>query len=93
MDEKHSGIQKQNELTQDVELLAPSNTGASPSFSVICSTLFDQLLNITRAKKLNMRAKPYELRARLLQEFIQRWRVNVGNDIYPVFRLCKFRVK
>lgn len=77
---------------QHQELVPPKNFGPSPSFNIICTMLFDQLLNITRVKKTNMRAKPYELRAKLLQEFIQRWRTNVGNDIYPIFRLCKWAI-
>lgn len=71
----------------EAELVPPTNTGPSPTFGIICTMVFDQLLNITKARKTGMKARPHELRARLIQEFIDRWRANVGSDIYPVFRL------
>lgn len=71
-------------------LSAPTNQGPSPLFGTLCEHLFDTLLNITKIKKYQSRKKPYELRTLVLENFIKRWRENVGNDIFPVFRLCEY---
>lgn len=74
-------------ITPADELVPPENKGPSPRFSILCTNLFDRLLDITKARKTNIHAKVYELRAGLLRDFIDRWRFHVGNDIYPLFRL------
>jgi hypothetical protein len=76
--------------SQMKQLSKPTNQGPSPLFGTLCEHLFDTLLNITKITKFQSRKKPYELRTLVLGNFIKRWRENVGNDIFPVFRLCEY---
>lgn len=40
-----------------------------------------------RAKKGSSAPKPHEVRRSIIEKFISRWKEEVGDDIYPAFRL------
>lgn len=41
----------------------------------------------TRAGRHRLSAAPHEIRARIIERFISRWRKEVGNDLHPALRL------
>lgn len=43
--------------------------------------------NISRAKKSAKSLNPHEVRRNIIEKFISRWRLEVGNDFYPALRL------
>ncbi|MCJ1479411.1 DNA ligase (ATP) [Lambiella insularis] len=77
----------------------PRNTGKTLPFHDLFLTLFNPLNdNKTKAsgpvvsrKKQGphgpFRLSPHEIRRSIIERFISRWRNDVGNDIYPAFRL------
>ncbi|EWC48222.1 hypothetical protein DRE_02326 [Drechslerella stenobrocha 248] len=70
----------------------PRNTKPSLHFSVLYRELFNPLLaNLKKPsagpKILAQRKKPQEKRRDIINRFITRWRKDVGNDIWPAFRL------
>ncbi|KAF3311061.1 DNA ligase (ATP) [Orbilia oligospora] len=70
----------------------PRNEKPSPPFSVLYQELFNPLMqNLknpakTRGKRSTQKA-PQEKRREIITRFIARWRRDVGNDIWPAFRL------
>ncbi|KAF1815104.1 DNA ligase [Eremomyces bilateralis CBS 781.70] len=76
----------------------PHNHSVTPSFSILYTTLFNPL-NDNRRKPTAPVARrklgphgasnltPHEIRRNIIESFISRWRKEVGNDIYPAFRL------
>ena len=83
----------------------PVNSKPTLPFHVLYQTLFDPLAantkkNTTGPKVASKKqAKPHDIRRRIIERFISRWREEVGDDIYPAFRLstysktCLFRKK
>ncbi|EPS42427.1 hypothetical protein H072_3586 [Dactylellina haptotyla CBS 200.50] len=71
----------------------PRNSKPSLPFSALYRELFNPLLaNLKKptgpqAKKYNQTKKPQEKRREIINRFIARWRKDVGNDIWPAFRL------
>lgn len=72
---------------QEVELRAPQNHGELPLFSSLIKSLFNPLLRDFTALSVATRKRPQELREEVIGTFIAKWKANVGNDIYPAFRL------
>lgn len=75
----------------------PRNTKPTFAFHELYQTLFEPLISITKKKAGagsgwggQRNIKPQEQRRMILERFIARWREEVGNDIYPAFRLSKF---
>ncbi|KAK6533597.1 DNA ligase (ATP) [Orbilia ellipsospora] len=71
----------------------PRNTKPSLLFSALYKELFNPLLaNLKKptgpkAKIYNQQKKPQEKRREIINRFISKWRKEVGNDIWPAFRL------
>ncbi|KAK2066912.1 hypothetical protein P8C59_000690 [Phyllachora maydis] len=71
----------------------PHNHARTLPFSDLVEKLFDPLVEINDKKKPVGTAKRgnqptvFEQRRRVVDEYIGRWRKEVGNDIYPAFRL------
>ncbi|KAI5840233.1 ATP dependent DNA ligase domain-containing protein [Morchella snyderi] len=78
------------ELNRDYPL-RPRNKKHTLPFHELHTYLFDPLLaNKKKRTGLNQRVsklKPHEIRRNIIDRFISRWRTEVGNDIYPAFRL------
>ena len=77
----------------------PHNMHRTLPFHDLFLTLFDPL-NVNRKKPIgggrsrrqtgpntNAHLSPHEIRRNIIERFISRWRKEVGNDIYPAFRL------
>lgn len=69
------------------EMKAPKNHGDLPDFYTLIKGLFNPLLRDFGALLVATRKKPQELRQEIIGTFIAKWKANVGNDIYPAFRL------
>lgn len=69
----------------------PKNSKTTLPFHELHTFLFDPLLaNKGKKTALGQRAsrlKPHEIRRNIIDRFISRWRSEVGNDVYPAFRL------
>ncbi|KAJ5713296.1 Nucleic acid-binding OB-fold [Penicillium malachiteum] len=79
----------------------PHNHGPTLAFHDLYSELFKSLNEIKKRPKVSALTKrklgskdngistlnPYEMRRDVIVRFISRWRKEVGNDIYPAFRL------
>ena len=77
----------------------PKNHGSTLPFRDLYLTLFDPLNenrrrsngSVVSRKKLRPHGgpshNPHEVRQNIIERFISRWRQEVGNDIYPAFRL------
>ncbi|KAJ6261845.1 hypothetical protein Dda_2644 [Drechslerella dactyloides] len=80
---------------EDVDLKYPNrprNTKPSLPFSVLPRELFNPLLAnlkkpVSGPRKQTHQKKPQEKRRDIINRFITRWRKDVGNDIWPAFRL------
>jgi DNA ligase 4 len=72
---------------QGTELTPPENHGPLPPFHTLIKGLFNPLLRDFTALSVATRKKPHELRQEIIGSFIAKWKANVGNDIYPAFRL------
>lgn len=69
----------------------PKNGKTTLPFHELHKFLFDPLL-ANKGKKTGpaqrvSRLKPHEIRRNIIDRFISRWRSEVGNDVYPAFRL------
>jgi DNA ligase-4 len=68
----------------------PHNHSQTFFFSELYLSLFDPLSqNIKNPKAARTKSKisPHEQRRQIIDRFVSRWRSEVGNDIYPAFRL------
>ena len=70
----------------------PRNKNETPPFHVLYTTLFEPLLdNRKKRTGVGLRGarvfKPHEARRHVIDNFISRWRSEVGHDIFPAFRL------
>lgn len=77
------------ELNRDYPL-RPRNKKHTLPFHELHTYLFDPLLANKKKTGPNQRLsklKPHEIRRNIINRFISRWRTEVGNDIYPAFRL------
>ncbi|KAA8904714.1 hypothetical protein TRICI_005411 [Trichomonascus ciferrii] len=71
------------------DIQPPKNHGESPPFNHLVIGFFDPLVDRFEELKASTNLGPAELKIKKINEFINRWRKNVGDDIYPVFRLSK----
>lgn len=67
----------------------PINHGESPPFHCLIIGFFDPLVDRFEELKASTNLPTAELKVKKINEFINRWRKNVGDDIYPAFRLSK----
>ncbi|TGZ77232.1 ATP-dependent DNA ligase [Ascodesmis nigricans] len=70
----------------------PQNHSETLKFHELYLTLFDPLAENKKKKTgIGLRGrkdlKPHEVRRQIIDNFIARWRNEVGNDIFPAFRL------
>ena len=66
----------------------PRNRSPTLRFSVLVSSLLEALvLEQQRPSRKGPQYSAHERRRDLINRFIQRWRSEVGPDIYPAFRL------
>jgi DNA ligase-4 len=70
----------------------PRNDKETFTFYELQTTLLEPLLaNSKRKPVIGLRGKkdinPHESRRNIIDKFISRWRTEVGNDIFPAFRL------
>ena len=70
----------------------PRNRHETLPFHVLYTTLFEPLLENKKKKTvIGLRGardlKPHEIRRSIIDQFISRWRSEVGDDIFPAFRL------
>ncbi|KAF8535080.1 ATP dependent DNA ligase domain-containing protein [Trichophaea hybrida] len=70
----------------------PRNQNETFPFHVLYTKLFEPLLANSKKKTgIGLRGtkdlKPHEIRRNIIDEFISRWRSEVGPDIFPAFRL------
>lgn len=65
----------------------PKNHGESPPFHQLIIGFFDPLVDRWEELRSSSNLSPSELKVKKVNEFINRWRKNVGDDIYPAFRL------
>ncbi|KAK9365805.1 ATP dependent DNA ligase domain-containing protein [Lipomyces kononenkoae] len=77
-------------VEEEIVVARPHNTGPSPPFHTIITELINPLLKASNRKTgfhggtaTNVRV----IRFKILNSYIQRWKQEVGNDIYPCFRL------
>jgi DNA ligase-4 len=70
---------------QDVS--APVNHSPLPPFHSLVSGLFRPLQYDLHSISVATRKPVNEVRNEIIRQFIKKWRANVGNDIYPAFRL------
>lgn len=69
----------------------PKNGKTTLPFHELHTFLFDPLL-ANKGKKTGpahrvSKLKPHEIRRNIIDRFVSRWRSEVGNDVYPAFRL------
>lgn len=66
----------------------PGNFAPSPEFLWLCQELFAKVDHVHFEKVNNLLKKPITARYYdIIAEFVQLWRVSVGNDFYPALRL------
>jgi DNA ligase-4 len=70
----------------------PRNQNETFPFHILYTKLFEPLLANNKKKSgIGLRGtkdlKPHEIRRNIIDEFISRWRSEVGPDIFPAFRL------
>lgn len=69
----------------------PRNTNETFPFHVLYTKLFEPLLDNIKKKgagpRGNKTLKPHEIRRNVIDQFISKWRSEVGPDIFPAFRL------
>lgn len=69
----------------------PKNKKTTLPFHALYISLFSPLLANKKKKtgpgQRSSRLKPHEIRRTIIDRFVSRWRNEVGNDIYPAFRL------
>ncbi|KAF3930625.1 hypothetical protein ABW19_dt0205583 [Dactylella cylindrospora] len=84
-------ITQEKDVIDDKYPNRPRNTKPSLPFSVLYRELFNPLLanlkKVTGPKIQVKQKKPQEKRREIISRFIARWRRDVGNDIWPAFRL------
>lgn len=71
---------------------APVNHGASLPFRDLVQYLLQPLQDYNRRPGVKGRpgvVAPAELKRAAIAKFITRWRVEVGPDVFPLFRLCE----
>lgn len=83
-----------NRIPSDAELdhkypNRPRNHGPTLPFRDLHQTLFEPLLANRKpvGHRAPSRVKPHEIRRNIIDAFIARWRKDVGDDIFPAFRL------
>lgn len=68
----------------------PINKNETLPFHLLYTKLFEPLLANKKTRvglRGNKSLKPHELRRNIIDQFISRWRSEVGPDIFPAFRL------
>lgn len=67
----------------------PKNTSPSLTFRDLVCSLFEPLVDLQHKPRTRKGSQYsiHEARRNLINRFIQRWRNEVGPDIYPAFRL------
>ena len=69
----------------------PKNPHPTPPFHVLYTELFEPLLSNKQKQGVGGRGfknlKPHEVRRQIIERFAGKWRLEVGPDIYPAFRL------
>lgn len=69
----------------------PHNSKETLRFNDLCTKLFEPLTENVARKRTGLRGrkemKPHEIRRSIIDHFISDWRHNVGDDIFPAFRL------
>ena len=70
----------------------PRNKNETPPFHILYTKLFEPLLdNRKKRTGVGLRGakvfRPHEARRHVIDNFISRWRSQVGHDIFPAFRL------
>ncbi|KAJ8102650.1 ATP dependent DNA ligase domain-containing protein [Lipomyces tetrasporus] len=91
MDDSGSdGFGQDPSVDEEISIERPNNTGPSPPFHTIITGLINPLLKASNRKTgfhggitTNLRVT----RFKILSNYIQKWKKDVGNDIYPCFRL------
>ncbi|GAA5907954.1 hypothetical protein JCM8208_004007 [Rhodotorula glutinis] len=80
-DDDEGGTALADAQPDDIIKPAGIENGQTPPFGALCG-LFEQFESITRNKH-----KKNEKKGEVLQRFFERWRTEVGPDLYPVVRL------
>ncbi|GAA5850871.1 hypothetical protein JCM9279_006224 [Rhodotorula babjevae] len=80
-DDDEGGTALADAQPDDIIKPAGLENGQTPPFGALCG-LFEQFESITRNKH-----KKNEKKGEVLQRFFERWRTEVGPDLYPVVRL------
>ncbi|KAL7273113.1 DNA ligase (ATP) [Rhizina undulata] len=71
----------------------PKNTKPTIPFHELYATLFDPLIENSKKQRTvpgrrgTRASKPHEIRRNIIDRFISKWRRDVGDDIYPAFKL------
>lgn len=68
----------------------PRNTGPALQFRDLVCSLFEAMVDLQHKPQTTRRGPQFsahEARRNIITRFIQRWRNQVGPDIYPAFRL------
>jgi DNA ligase-4 len=67
----------------------PKNTSPSLQFQDLVCSLFESLVDLQNKPRTRKgpQFSAHEARRNVINRFIQRWRKEVGPDIYPAFRL------
>jgi DNA ligase 4 len=67
----------------------PRNTSPSLKFRDLVCSLFEAMVDLQHAPRTRKGSQysAHEARRNIITRFIQRWRKEVGPDIYPAFRL------
>lgn len=68
----------------------PNNDGRSLPFRDLVQLLLQPLQDYSRRSAIKGRPgvlAPTQLKQAAIEKFIARWRTEVGNDIFPLFRL------
>jgi DNA ligase-4 len=69
----------------------PRNKNPTLKFHVLYTKLFEPLLENKKKTAVGLRGKrelkPHEIRRRIIDQFVSRWRQEVGPDFFPAFRL------
>jgi len=93
-DAGHGGEPNSISTEEDLEQRFPDrprNKNPTLKFHVLYTKLFEPLLENKKKTAVGLRGKkelkPHEIRRRIIDQFISRWRQEVGPDIFPAFRL------
>lgn len=70
----------------------PKNEHPTPAFHILVDSLWQPLLLNSRKGRFKRDPrhgglKPHQVRRKVIDNFLQKWRAEVGNDIHPAMRL------